>query len=73
MDVDEWMRLFAMKSLSGDADTYSQGYPHNLIVYFHPDNAKALAFIWDADFSWTRPVSAALYGSANSRLLLERP
>src|SRR5256885_11827549 len=53
-DVDEWMRVFAMKSLSGDVDTYSQGYPHNLILYFRPEDGRALAFLWDMDFSWTR-------------------
>lgn len=73
MDVDEWMRAFAMKSLSGDADTYSQGYPHNLIIYFRPDDGKALAFLWDADFSWTRAVSAPLIGSDNIGRIISLP
>src|SRR2546422_7875679 len=44
MDVDEWMRAFAMKTLSGDVDTYNLGYPHNRIIYFRPEDGKALAF-----------------------------
>jgi len=73
MDVDEWMRAFAMKSLSGDVDTYSQGYPHNFIIYFRPDDGKALAFLWDADFSWTRAVSAPLIGGDNIGRIISLP
>src|SRR5439155_2395345 len=73
MDVDEWMRAFAMKSLSGDVDTYSQGYPHNLIIYFRPEDGKALAFLWDMDFSWTQPVSAPLIGNANITRIITLP
>jgi hypothetical protein len=73
MDVDEWMRVFAMKSLSGDVDTYGYGYPHNLIIYFRPEDQKALAALWDMDFSWTRPVSASLYGGANIDRLISLP
>src|SRR5438046_8017161 len=73
MDVDEWMRAFAMKSLSGDVDTYSQGYPHNLIIYFRPEDGKVLAFLWDMDFSWTQPVSAPLIGTANITRIIMLP
>ena len=65
MDVDEWMRAFAMKTLTGDVDTYSLGLQHNLIIYFRPEDGKALAFLWDMDFSWTRAVNASLIGSDN--------
>ena len=73
MDVDEWMRAFAMKTLTGDADTYSQGYPHNLIIYFRPEDGKALAFLWDMDYSWARAVNAPLYGSANIARIIALP
>jgi hypothetical protein len=65
MDVDQWMRTFAMKSLSGDVDTYAHGYPHNFVVYFRPEDQKALAFLWDMDFAWTGSASASLFGGAN--------
>ena len=73
MDVDEWMRAFAMKTLSGDIDTYSQGYPHNFIIYFRPEDGRALAFLWDMDFSWTRAVSAPLIGSDNIGKIISLP
>src|SRR2546422_5165749 len=73
MDVNEWMRAFAMKSLSGDVDTYSQGYPHNFIVYFRPEDPQGLAFLWDMDFSYTRATSAPLYGDANIAKIISPP
>ncbi|HKS36018.1 MAG TPA: lamin tail domain-containing protein, partial [Verrucomicrobiae bacterium] len=73
MDVEEWMRAFAMKSLSGDVDTYGHGLPHNLIIYFRPDDGRVLAFLWDADFSWTRPVSAPLIGGDNIGRIISLP
>src|SRR5204862_6829125 len=65
MDVDEWMRAFAMKSLSGDVDTYGHGLPHNLVLYFRPEVGKALAFLWAMDFASTRAVNAPLIGGDN--------
>ena len=73
LDVNEWLRAFAAKSLSGDADTYNQGYPHNLMLYFRPEDGKALALLWDMDFAYTRSTSSALDGEANVRKLIDRP
>jgi hypothetical protein len=53
LDMDQWIRVFAFKSLGGDADTYAFGYPHNQIIYL-PPQGKALTFPWDMDFAWTR-------------------
>ena len=73
MDADEWMRAFAMKSLSGDVDTYGQGLPHNLVLYFRPEDGKALAFLWDMDFAWTRAVNAPLIGGDNIGKIISLP
>jgi len=53
LDMDEWTRVFAAKSLSGDADTYGFGYPHNQLIYVS-EGSKAVTFPWDLDFSWSR-------------------
>ena len=53
MDMEQWTRVFAFKSLSGDADTYGFGLPHNHLFYIPPEG-KALTFPWDMDYSWTR-------------------
>ncbi len=73
MDVSGWMRAFAMKSLSGDADTYGQGYPHNLYIYFRPDDQKSLPFLWDQDFAWTLSPSSGLTEGANISKIIAFP
>src|SRR6266568_4419335 len=73
MDVSGWMRAFAMKSLSGDADTYGQGYPHNLYIYFRPDDQKSLPFLWDQDFAWTLSTSSGLTEGANISKIIAFP
>jgi hypothetical protein len=73
MDVNQWLRVFALKSLSGDADTYGFGYPHNQLFYFRPSDGKALTFPWDLDFAWTRSPSDALVGGANIARLIALP
>jgi hypothetical protein len=54
IDPDQWTRVFALKSLSGDADTYGWGYTHNQMFYIAP-TGRAYTFPWDEDFSWARP------------------
>ncbi|MBX3748070.1 MAG: lamin tail domain-containing protein [Verrucomicrobiae bacterium] len=73
MDLDQWARAFALKSLSGDADTYGFGYPHNQVIYFRPDNGLALAFPWDMDFAWTRNPSDSLLVGGNLGRILALP
>ena len=73
LDVSEWMRVFAAKSLSGDADTYGFGYPHNFMVYFRPEDGKALGFIWDMDFAWANSPTAALIPGDNIGKLVRLP
>jgi hypothetical protein len=73
MDVDQWMRVFALKSLSGDVDTYGFGYPHNLMIYFRPEDGRAVCFPWDMDFSWTRSPTDSLLPSYNIAKVINFP
>jgi Lamin Tail Domain/Bacterial TSP3 repeat len=73
MDVDQWARAMALKSLSGDADTYAVGYPHNQFIYFRPGDGKALTFPWDMDFCWARGPTESLPVGANIGRILELP
>jgi hypothetical protein len=59
MNMEQWVRVFALKTLGGDADTYGWGYPHNQLIYV-PPQGKALTFPWDMDFCWTRSPSDPL-------------
>ena len=60
MDVDQWMRAFALQSLGGVADVYGRAFnSHNLRLYVRPSDGKVLAMPWDWD-------SAFLYATNNS-------
>lgn len=65
MDLDQWMRAFAVYSLCGINDAYTRGNNHNLIVYQRPTDGRFEAFPWDMDFSWVQATNSALWGDQN--------
>ena len=73
LDMDVWTHTFALMSLFGIADTYSQGNPHNLNFYVRPSDGKVLAYPWDWDFIFTHTPSAALHGGKNLGRVLNLP
>jgi hypothetical protein len=73
LDVDQWMRTFALMSLAGIGDTYTQGNPHNLNFYVRPSDNKVLALPWDWDFTFSRSTSSPLWGGKNLSNLISRP
>lgn len=75
MDVDEWMRSVAFLGLVGGDDIYTYGNSHNHIIYFRPEDGKAMGFLWDLDYSFTQPTNQAFPGtaSANTLKLINRP
>ncbi|MBI4328153.1 MAG: lamin tail domain-containing protein [Chloroflexi bacterium] len=68
MDVNEWLRLFAVLSLTGIGDVYTQGNPHNLWLYARPGDRRLVALPHDLDVSFARPPTAPLTGE-NGNLL----
>ncbi len=73
MDVDQWMRTFAMYSLCGIGDTYTQGLFHNNMYYVRPEDGRVLVFPWDMDFAFVRSTSAALWGDGNLSRIIALP
>ncbi len=74
MDVDEWMRCFAMMSLFGINDAYSQGNPHNLNFYMPPTpDGKISAIPWDWNFVFSLSPGASLTGNGNIQKVISRP
>ena len=82
MDVDEWMRTFAMMSLFGIGDVYSQppgtvatiSNPHNLNFYMPPTpDGKIAAIPWDWNFVFSQASTAALSGDKNIQKVIARP
>jgi hypothetical protein len=72
INVDMWTRQFAMLSLCGVGDTYSQGNPHNFNFYCRPDGIVD-PMPWDWDNHYGRSTSASLWGNRNVAKLFARP
>ena len=67
IDIDQWARVFALQSLTGAADVYTQGgLHHNIDFYVRPSDGRVLALPWDWDFAFTASPTAGLVGSAGS-------
>ncbi|MCA9167644.1 MAG: lamin tail domain-containing protein, partial [Planctomycetales bacterium] len=73
LDMDNWTQTFALMSLFGIGDAYSQGNPHNLNLYVRPSDDKVLALPWDWDFVFSQAATAALHGNANIGKILNLP
>ncbi|HMJ90841.1 MAG TPA: lamin tail domain-containing protein, partial [Candidatus Acidoferrum sp.] len=75
MDVDEWMRAVAYITLIGGTDIYTYGNSHNLVMYIRPQDQKAMALLWDMDFSFTAAATAGFpgTGSPNTTKLFANP
>ncbi|MEX2187890.1 MAG: lamin tail domain-containing protein [Pirellulales bacterium] len=59
IDVDQWLRAFAVSHLTGVGDNYSAaGDAHNVEFYVRPDDGKVLMFPHDLDafFQVNRPL-----------------
>ena len=52
IDVDQWMRTFAMMSLNGTDDIYSRIWEHNFRYYVRPTDQKIIILQWDLDRSF---------------------
>jgi len=73
IDVDEWMRHFALMTLCGIGDIYSFGAPHNLNLYARPSDGEIEAMPWDWDFTFERPSTSALSGDQNIGKIIALP
>ncbi len=73
IDVEQWMSTFAIMSLFGIGDAYSQGNPHNLDLYVRPEDGKILALPWDWDFVFSQSATAPLHGNKNIGKLIDQP
>ena len=74
MDVDEWMRHFALLSLMGIGDAYSQGNPHNINFYAPPGpDGKLIAIPWDWNFTFSNGSSSPLWGNQNIAKVIQLP
>jgi hypothetical protein len=73
LDLNEWLRLFALESLGGIGDVYGQGYQHNLKIYTRPGDGKMMALQWDWDYPFSYPTNASLVPDSNIGKLISLP
>ena len=63
LDVDQWLRCFAMESLVGNDDFYTRLYNHNFRMYQRPDDNRLVALSWDLDRAFNLGATASLWGN----------
>ncbi len=77
LDVDEWLRAYALVALVGSGDHYAgDGIPHNVFLYTRPTDGKTMFFIWDTDFAfdWSRvPPTSPLTRNADLKKFVRNP
>jgi hypothetical protein len=73
IDVDQWMRYYAMLTLFEVGDTYTLGNPHNIGFYARPSDGRLLALPYDWDFFFANGSSSPLWGNQNLAKVIARP
>lgn len=72
IDVDQWLRAFALSTLSGATDQYGgAGSQHNVQFYARPSDGRVLHFPHDLDFSSSSRMPVV--GNADLARLLQDP
>ncbi len=70
MDVDEWLRAWAIQILYGIGDNYSSGAQHNFLIYQRPEDGRWLNFPHDMDFTFTQGATSSLTPNGDLNKLL---
>ncbi|MBI1839869.1 MAG: lamin tail domain-containing protein, partial [Verrucomicrobia bacterium] len=73
LDVDEWLRAFALAQLCGVGDHYSgSGAQHNLHLYVRPSDGRLMHFLWDMDFAFTAAPDSDIFNNGDLARLVSR-
>ena len=73
MDLNQWMRAYALVSLCSVGDMYTFGNNHNFFTYQRPSDGRFVYFPWDMDFAFSRGASGALVGDQNLGKIVNLP
>jgi Lamin Tail Domain/CotH kinase protein len=67
IDVDQWLRTFAMANLAGVSDSLATGgNQHNIVFYFRPEDGKAVMMPWDWDDCFVLSATSGLVLGSSS-------
>jgi hypothetical protein len=69
IDVDQWLRAFALATLPGAVDHYGNGDGHNAMFYMRPSDGRFLYFPKDLDFFNGSPNGAIVANKDLKRLV----
>ena len=69
IDVDQWLRAFALAALPGAIDHYGNGSGHNAMFYVRPSDQRVLYFPHDLDFFPGSPNNAVVANQDLARLI----
>ncbi|MFT4638329.1 MAG: hypothetical protein ACI8T1_001649 [Verrucomicrobiales bacterium] len=72
IDVDQWLRSYAIQNLFGIGDNYANGSQHNMIMYF-PPGGKAMYFPWDMDFTFNQGATSSIASNGDLNNMLDDP
>jgi Lamin Tail Domain/Concanavalin A-like lectin/glucanases superfamily/CotH kinase protein len=64
IDVDQWMRTWAIMGLYGNDDQYGRFYAHNWRLYQRPTDGRLIALPWDLDRAFQLGTSDSLFPNA---------
>ncbi len=66
IDADQWMRTFAMATLTGSGDTYGRVWKHNFRYYVRPSDQKVIVLQWDLDSAFGLGASDSILPTRNN-------
>ncbi|MBK1827642.1 lamin tail domain-containing protein [Haloferula rosea] len=67
IDVNQWMRTFAMMSLNGTDDVYSRIWEHNFRFFVRPTDGKIIIMQWDLDRSFRLAAGSSVIPTVNKQ------
>lgn len=67
IDVDQWMRTFAMMSLNGTDDVYGRFWEHNFRFFVRPTDQKIIVLQWDLDRSFRLGATTSMTPTTNNQ------
>ncbi|MEZ5300825.1 MAG: lamin tail domain-containing protein [Verrucomicrobiales bacterium] len=73
IDVDQWMRTFAMMALNGNDDFYTRIWEHNFRMYQRPSDGKLIALPWDLDRAFQLATNSPLVGGNSIGNVINQP
>ncbi|MDB4726567.1 lamin tail domain-containing protein [bacterium] len=66
IDVDQWMRTFAMATLTASGDTYGRVWEHNFRYFVRPTDQKVIVLQWDLDSAFGLGSSESILPTRNN-------